>query len=666
MIFYIDIENASGTKIGDGPISTAKEWTNTDKLDLAGTFSFTMSLTDEKVKYLQPKNRVKCYTLINNSRSILGYGIIDKTEININDDGTKELTVSGDNIARELTYRSVGFLQLADSAGNGVSNAIQTVMAFAPSGWTRSGETTDAVYASFDGDSVLSALTKIAESNGEHFRILPTKKIVWFANETTPIIRAERVINNVSDSSNTDICFIKNITKTSDSYDLITRLYPYGSGNGSERLDLYWSNISSISGYTINKTNNYIQNNTTYGTYGLIERYLSWKDISPISNSDNDLTSASNTLLYTAWEYLKKYSQANSTYDLEVFKVDKIIYPGQLIKVVYRDIVDGYTIIDINQNMYILEVTNKIDSSGVKTTDLKVSTIDAWPSDDVSAIVSSMETATVLEAHPQMNVCYYSENFGQFNIDPTNNASMTFKFDNEIVKLNNAKLRFKSDVFESTAKTIAQTGSYSINVNTSEDGGTNISGESYQTISEPYTSSTPSSQGGSVSGDDEYDGVHGHAVPVTGTDDVSDYKLVYYDFGDFYVDGTGGKVWTNDLTNHRHSTPNHVHTMPAHQHKIPNHKHTVQASINTTPTLSLDYGIYRDTLYPTNVSVYLDNTLVGTYTSIQSEVEVEVSSIINSNLRSTHTIRFECTGGRGRILPSLRCFVTVQSVILTS
>lgn len=639
MIFYIDVENATGTIVGDGPITSASEWSSTDQLDRAGTFSFNMSASDYKCKYIVPKNRVRCHTIINGVRTPIGYGIIDKVDLSINEDGIKELSVSGDNIARELAFRSVGFLKLEDGNGGGISNPIQTIMALAPTGWQAVGETTTDVYASFSGESVLTALNKVAESIGEHFRILPNKRVIWFKAETVPVIRAEKAVNMASNSTNSDICFIKSISKFSDSYDMVNRIYPFGAGNGSERLDLYWNNLDSIFGYTVNTTYNYIQKDSSVSNYGLMEKYMSWKDISPISNSDNDLHNASNALLVAAWEYLKRYSIPNYTYDLEVFKVDKILYPGQMIQVVYRDIINGYSVIDINTNMYILEVTNKIDNSGIKTTNLKVATTDAWPKDDISVIASSIEEAKVLESHPQMNVCYYSENFGQFNIDSSNSATMTFKFDNEIVKLNNAKLRFMSDKFEATSKAVAGT----INVSTSTDGGGN---------------SSPSGEGGSQNGTETEDN-HQHTIYVSNQSGGTPVYAVW-------EGGTTGlKLVANSSTNsgpvRTLTATQHKHPTTNHQHTIPHHKHTVTA----LPALNLDYGIYRDSQYPTNVTVTVDNVTIGTYSSISTEVEVEISQIINTNLRGVHTITFTCANGRGRIIPSLRCFVTVQSVILS-
>ena len=43
MNYWVDIENANGVRLGDGPILSAQAWTHTARLDRAGTFSFTMA-----------------------------------------------------------------------------------------------------------------------------------------------------------------------------------------------------------------------------------------------------------------------------------------------------------------------------------------------------------------------------------------------------------------------------------------------------------------------------------------------------------------------------------------------------------------------------------------------------------------------------------------------
>ena len=67
-----------------------------------------------------------------------------------------------------------------------------------------------------------------------------------------------------------------------------------------------------------------------------IERYLSWKEIGPISNSDTDMESAANVLFDAALRELQIRGQVQKAYNLRVAKCDQVLYPGQTIIVVYQ------------------------------------------------------------------------------------------------------------------------------------------------------------------------------------------------------------------------------------------------------------------------------------------------------------------------------------------
>jgi len=78
--FWIDIENAAGDKLGDGPIITAESWESTPQLDAAGSFRFTMPASDPKSALLVRKRIARCYTVRDGEVVEVGSGIIDLVE----------------------------------------------------------------------------------------------------------------------------------------------------------------------------------------------------------------------------------------------------------------------------------------------------------------------------------------------------------------------------------------------------------------------------------------------------------------------------------------------------------------------------------------------------------------------------------------------------------
>jgi len=148
--FWIDVENATGVKYGEGPITSATVWQHTPRLDGAGEFSFTMPSSDPMSTHLANKRIVRCYGMVNGARTEVGAGIIDKIQAQI---GTPTmLQVSGPDIMGELAYRSVGDLVICEQAWVNLNDADTSMV-----GWYR----VDVVYSgdgsgSYDIDENIS------------------------------------------------------------------------------------------------------------------------------------------------------------------------------------------------------------------------------------------------------------------------------------------------------------------------------------------------------------------------------------------------------------------------------------------------------------------------------------------------------------------------------
>ena len=113
LIFVLD---ASGNQLGDGPITTATGWKSTRVLDSAGTFSFSMPASDPRSNVLAEKRVVECWSLEQTGAVMHGAGIIETITTEPSSDGPTMLTVSGDDLLRELVYRTVGDLDLFDES----------------------------------------------------------------------------------------------------------------------------------------------------------------------------------------------------------------------------------------------------------------------------------------------------------------------------------------------------------------------------------------------------------------------------------------------------------------------------------------------------------------------------------------------------------------------
>lgn len=549
MNFYIDIENASGTKYGSGPIISALEWEFTQRLDALGEFRFRMPASDPQAAIIQKKRTVKAYALIDGVWANVGDGIIDHIEYVPQADGTVLLDVSGNDLWRELTYRTVGTLSLDLYETH--QSGVVAVAAFAPSGWEIAGDdspTFDTSYGQFAGENVFGALLRLGNLARTHM-YRPGSRFLYFTHIFTDSgIRAIRA--NGGDLAS-ETCAIVDLSVTEETYDIITRIYPRGAGNGEAQLTTWAaSTYSPPAGYVFSRANNYIENTAAIAEYGLIERWVDFRDIRPVSNTATDLSIAANVLAQAArYELSKRLGGNNSWYTLSVAGCSTLLKPTDTIRVVYHDELAGLA---IDEQLNIVETIWRVDPSGVQTTRLMVTANDRRPESDGSAISDSLGEGHIYQLHPQLNANSYVLPFVK-NVDTDESATLRFRLGNEVVQIQQVLFEFQLLPFESTIKSVSSA------VATTASGGSSI---------------VSASSGGS----------HGHTVTIAAhTHSVT-------------VPAHNHSV---TIAAHSHSVTiaahSHTVTIAAHQHTvtIASHSHTVTiAGHSHTVTISAhDHGV---------------------------------------------------------------------------
>lgn len=549
LLWWIDIETSSGQKVGSGPLLSGLRWLQTRRLDRAGEFVLTLPAGDARQAEILHKRVLRCWAMAGEVALEIGAGIVDYAQHTVDPAGVIVLEVKGDDLLRELTYRSVGFLQLAEEVEQNPANALhhiptsgtntvltnaldgnpatgvvmtllngeylyfrhsipfryvdfdlstfnsnsatmtvqyfnggawvavsgltdgtavggktlaqdgriswtaptneqmvnhtnevgywirmtpsnnlssveirevtvkglgpQTgdvadIMAFAPAGWSLDtvnfyDSTAEGSYQQFAGESVLAGLVATAKKPGEHFRLGSGRVVQWLQNEQES--SGLRAVQNLSFDpeleNNPDICLIVSLKKERDTFGLVTRIYPYGSGNGQARVSLAEATESVPAGYTLDTANNYIKHDLAETTYGRIEIHLSFKDIVALENDPKSRESAANQLLRATVSYLEQHKEPAEFYRLSVTKVDQVIYPGQTIHVSYFEAIDGYTVLDIEQELVVLETAIALDVRGVAVTDLLVATVPRFPAGDMELLAEQIEAVSQYEAHQQ-------------------------------------------------------------------------------------------------------------------------------------------------------------------------------------------------------------------------------------------------------------------------
>lgn len=331
---------------------------------------------------------------------------------------------------------------------------------------------------------------------------------------------------------------------------------------------VYGASTRTIDGesWTIDRDETSLENTTARGLYGRQHTALQFKEISPITNSDADISAAANALWAATMVWMRTHDAPAQFYRLDVARLNTILYPGQTIRVVAKGYVEGTRYLNINTDLTILEVTSRIGNGGVRTTGLVVSTVERWPASDGDQAASEFHQAAVYQSLAQLGPTVDTISYREA-IDDDTGAEFYFFLGEETVAVNSVLVRFRCDKLRSTVKSVG--------------------GSSTSTDSGGGATPTSASGGGSTETTDSGSG-HTHEVDLA---DSTSGTAVYFagvgtpPVGDLRTSG-GGQINTSSTgSGHTHdvSIPSHTHSVT-----VPAHTHDVTAAIST------EYGIYED------------------------------------------------------------------------
>ena len=639
--FWVDIYDSSGTKRGSGPLNVT-EWRTVSRMDKAGEFSFRLPLTDPQSNLIQPLRVAKAYAIVDGAVQILGIGVIESIETDLNSEPSM-MTVSGNDITHNLAFMSMGFQTF-----NAVTfdAALSTLFA-ASSPWTHTldaaGVGVGSLYYETAGESTLQTLRTLCKgiAGGAHFYFDPNggsneEHIHISVGVTSSGVRATQSPNP---ADYPELCGIKTLKLTHEAFDLITRIYPYGAGNGDQRLTLEHTTATAPFGYSLNATENYIQNDISQAALGTRIKHLAFNDIRPISNSAQAMADAADALFVVAYNELKNRSSYQRTYQLEVVGLSKLLKPSQTIRVVYEEYAGAYKAMSVDEDLVILEVTTVVDETGIRTDSLVVSNLDKYPTDDFSAIVQEMEAGRSLEAHPQLTAT--KDRVGPYTrrIDATHNAVFTFDIGDETTTLTYANLRVKTQPLRSSVKSNEAESSHTHTVSIG------ASGAHVHDISHQH---------------DIYvlDDTQAPLFPAVHMHTVAPAEHFIYDGG-----GTGGtkSISTDAISLSTSASANHTHPATA-------------TSSGSAHSHGVTYGIYQDTVYPSDVTIWIDGVdrtlaLTGAATipggtAISDTYPITQYLEDQSTLRGTHTIEFRCASGQGEVEAEVIMLMSVQAIAI--
>lgn len=203
---------------------------------------------------------------------------------------------------------------------------------------------------------------------------------------------------------NRDICFITQLQILEDAMDMYTRIYPYGAGNAGARTTLAQATIAMPTGYVMDTSENWIKRTAAETAYGQIEKRVEFKEIGAAGDGSGARDeAASNELARAALTALQQHSFPYTSYALTVTGLRRRVAPGDLIRVQYREYREGYTAVNVDEVMVVLEPTIRYDQSGVKTVAMVVAprAMPRYPATDGEVLAKVVEQMRRQMALPQ-------------------------------------------------------------------------------------------------------------------------------------------------------------------------------------------------------------------------------------------------------------------------
>ena len=398
------------TKQGLGPIRL-KSANGTQLLDGPGTGALTTSpvhpdFTIRAMDLLTSKAVVEVWV------QVPGY---DKRKLTafIADDiaymdkpGGIELQVTGPDTMMLLSYYSTLLAREYDNT----SYAAVVLALLQIAGWTRfsDGLSGDVGFSTrFDGVNVLKALQFVVEHGNYHMRQDPDVKkrmVAGDLGESNGLRVAFAKGDKPGVRFNEDVVMAEDIEIVDDSKDVVNWILPVGAGDGDSSLTLEDSDRTSP--YVIQTTTGpdgrtlyYLTDSTSVTTYGTIQRRVNFKQIAPLGTSNTSRQNAANLLYDAAATWLTRHKDPQQILRVTLRNVNTNILIGDKIRVHYVETVNfngkPYTLKSINEDMWIIKVSESVGQSGI-TTILTVSNVDRAETTDAAIVVGQMEG---LDAH---------------------------------------------------------------------------------------------------------------------------------------------------------------------------------------------------------------------------------------------------------------------------
>lgn len=613
----VDVYDASGTKLGFGPITSALACSYRMALDQVGSFTLDIPAEEERASYVAIGGQLWFYVA---GEGLVFRGMVDQKQSVVDTDGKTILRVTGSSLARQLvnanTLLGMAFNGSTLSAAVG-SNASANTLLY-QTGWAAGaldvpGTT---LLARFDGLSRWEALAKAAQQFKLHVREdhitlsggNPVRNVdvgAFGASSGIVFKNVDSVSPNLR--QNTALYPISGISVLEDGNDLWNSIIPVGAGEGINQLTLRWSDRSVAGGFPYDittatgpdgQTYYYLEDSASVTAYGKRQRVVSIKDAAPLALSAAGMKAASNALYDQAVTYLTRYKSPPSTYEFEtvglrhVSQGAPLFKAGDKVRLLYHGVAHDRSgdraWLTVDANVFLVEFTRTFAENGANTWKLTVSTVDRLAEDDAAKIGAAFQNVFALSVamKPYTFTTKAGPQRGSLDSGTSKALTLTVTFDANVGMLHKAKLRWQATALRSNVSVAASGGAQT----SSSGGGATTSAGGAQ------TSSSQSDHTHSVSGQStSSNSGHRHRMFQYQSSDSLNTDVPSNNTSDAFTGNSAYESAAGDP--HYHGLSNHTHQLAQHTHNIPDFRLMYGKASDGTTNVWVrisEYATYQD------------------------------------------------------------------------
>lgn len=334
-------------------------------------------------------------------------------------------------------------------------------------GWSASTSSTDPITARFDGENVLRAVRALAAFTGLHFRAsATTPQTLEFGAFGQPIPQqiVQRTQLSPELNANDDVFLIERVERVAQSGTLCNWIVPLMAGLGEAAVGLQAATRSSPYVPVVvpgpdGRDLVALRDDASIAAYGLVQKVALFKQIAPLSNSDDALTVAANTLYDAAAAYLQRAAHPQTVLKVRLQKVRGVpLQPGDRVYLQYRGrITDerGETVDwrDLSGLFWILEAAEIVSDNG-HAVELTLSDVDRLPDDAITGVIGKLDELDIDRGRVQP---YFSRDVftDTFAVDATHPARFYLNLTDAVQAAVRIRLTIKTSPFRATARAVS-------------------------------------------------------------------------------------------------------------------------------------------------------------------------------------------------------------------